>query len=159
MTANVDDRLGPLALLVGTWKGSGRGEYPTVEPFEYTEELTFTDPGGKPFLFCVQRTSAADGRPLHVEAGYLRWAAGAPEWVLAQPTGIAEAHRGTVHVEDGRADFDFDTVVVASTPSAKRVDSVTRRLSVDGDVLAYSLDMAAVGEERHLHLEAELRRC
>lgn len=51
--------LAPLARLVGTWRGTGSGEYPTIEPFAYTEELVLTDIG-KPFLEYRQRTRAAE---------------------------------------------------------------------------------------------------
>lgn len=30
----------PLAGLVGSWRGRESGEYPTIEPFEYLEEVT-----------------------------------------------------------------------------------------------------------------------
>lgn len=153
-----DERLGPLTLLVGTWKGSGHGVYPTIDSFDYTEELTVSDPGSKPYLFCVQRTWAADGRPLHAEAGYLRWTGTAPEWVVAQPSGIAEAHHGTVLVGDGRVELAFDSSSVASTPAAKQVDRVSRRLWVEDDVLTYEVDMQAVGQPHQLHLRATLRR-
>ena len=68
-------------------RGPGRGEYPTIEPFEYTEELTYTDVG-KPFLHYVQRTWSPAGEPMHVETGYVR----VPghdmiELILALPTG------------------------------------------------------------------------
>jgi hypothetical protein len=33
--------LNPLAWIVGTWRGKGRGEYPGVEPFEYAQEVVF----------------------------------------------------------------------------------------------------------------------
>jgi len=152
-------RLGPLSALVGTWAGSGHGVYPTIASFDYTEEITFTDPGTKPFLFYVQRTRAVDdGRPLHTEAGYLRWAAGAPEWVIAQPTGMAEVHMGTAAADGDDLLLTFVTVAVAATATAKCVDSVGRTLRICADRLEYQLDMAAVGEAHQLHLRATLTR-
>src|SRR6058998_1208957 len=81
----------PLAGLVGTWRGEGAGEYPTITPFRYSEEVTFRSTG-KPFLAYEQRTWALDdGRPLHSEMGFWRpQPGGGLEVVLAHPTGVVE---------------------------------------------------------------------
>lgn len=158
-----DDRLGPLTMLTGTWAGRGRGIYPTIATFEYLEEISFLDGGVKPFLAYTQRTKAADdGRPLHAESGYLRWAAGSPEWIIASPTGVTEVHTGSLDVVSEATGEGLDlflrTSSVSASPSAKRVDSVERRLRLRGDVLEYELHMAAVGEPHQLHLTATLHR-
>jgi len=156
---NSNDRLGPLALLVGTWTGTGEGIYPTIATFGYREEIVFSDGGVKPFIGYVQRTSALDdGRPLHAESGYLRWTAGGAEWIIASPTGVTEVHTAEVPVDDLGLDAVFRTVSMSASPTAKRVDSVERRLRLRGDELTYELHMAAVGEQHQLHLTATLRR-
>ena len=50
--------LEPLAFLVGTWRGEGAGEYPTIESFRYGVEWVF-EHTGKPFLAYGHRTRAA----------------------------------------------------------------------------------------------------
>ena len=98
-----------LAPLLGTWRGSGAGDYPTIEPFAYVEELTFTN-WGKPFVAMVQRTrDATTDEPLHVETGYLRpQPGGVVELVVAQPSGILESLEGPLLVTpDG---LDLETI-------------------------------------------------
>ena len=148
--------LEPIAFLIGAWRGSGHGVYPTIEPFDYDEEITIAPLGPKPMLRYSQLTWAAGTRdPMHSEIGYVRpVGADTAEFVIAQPTGITEIHSGTI-TESG---VRFRTVSVGQAPSAKEVTTVERRIDVTEDRLTYELWMGAVGQSHQIHLEATLER-
>ncbi len=146
-----------LSRLVGTWRGDGHGEYPTISSFEYVDEWEFTDVG-KPFLVFVERTWNADGSPMHTETGYVR--APSPETleiIAALPTGQVELGTGSC-----AASLDALTLItdaqVLNTPTAQRVDRIVRRYEMRGDELTYEMEMAAVGHGLTLHLRSRLTR-
>lgn len=154
MNPDLHPHVVPLAFLLGTWEGEGRGEYPTIEPFSYRETEVFGHVG-KPFLSYAQRTVRHDGTPSHAETGYWRAVGGGRvELVLAHPTGVAELAEGVV--EGTRVELRSTRVV--TTPTAKAVTALERTVEVDGDVLRYTVRMAAVGQPLQHHLAAELRR-
>ena len=148
-----------LAPLLGTWTGEGAGAYPTIQPFEYTEEVTFSHVG-KPFLIYGQRTKASDdGRPMHAETGYIRVPLpGRVEWVLAHPTGITEIAEGSVTVDASVILMELAATTIGRTASAKDVAALSRSIRVDGDVLTYTLQLGAVGQPLQHHLSATLHR-
>ena len=148
----------PLSPLLGTWRGGGRGSYPTIDDFDYTEELVIGHVG-KPFLSMVQRTrDSSTGQPLHAEAGYLRALPdGVVELTVAQPSGIVEVDMGTVTPTPDGLVVELESAQIGLTPTAKSVTAVRRRLSVTGSVLVSELWMAAVGEPDLIHhVRAEL---
>lgn len=148
-----------LAPLLGTWRGSGHGEYPTIDSFDYLEEIEFGHLG-RPFLTYRQRTRAADGsRPMHAETGYLR----CPrpdhvELVLAHPTGVTEICEGSLSVADGELRMEFTATAIGRTSTAKLVTALGRSFHLHGDTIDYTLRMAAVGEPLTHHLAASLHR-
>ncbi len=147
----------PLAALIGTWAGQGRGEYPTIEPFGYHEEITFAFVG-KPFLAYSQRTRNLDGAPLHTETGYLRHTGdGHVEFVLAQPTGQVEMAEGTLTASGGQLVLEL-AAEVHSTSTAKDVSASRRTYRLVGDELETTFDMEAVGRPMGRHLESHLSR-
>ena len=148
-----------LSPLLGTWEGRGRGEYPTIDGFEYVESISFAHVG-KPFLTYSQRTKAADdGRPLHAESGYLRAPGARPvELVLAHPTGITEIGEGSIEITDRGFILMLGSTTIGLSGSAKTVTAVERHIELDGDELRYRLAMAAVGQPLTHHLRAHLAR-
>jgi hypothetical protein len=148
-----------LAPLLGVWAGQGEGVYPTIAPFRYFEEVTFTHVG-KPFLSYSQKTKASDdGRPLHGETGYLRVPSEARvELILAHPTGVTEIEEGPVSVDGTTIELELAATAIGRSGSAKEVTALGRFIRVDGDVLTYTVYMGAVGEPLQPHLTATLRR-
>jgi hypothetical protein len=151
-----------LAPLLGTWVGRGKGKYPTIQTFEYLEEVVFSHVG-KPFLVYTQKTKAvADGRPLHAETGYLRVPQpGRVELVLAHPNGITEIDAGTYSVTGDVGDVievELSSTAIGLAPTAKEVNELGRSLRVEGDDLSYTVRMGAVGLPLQDHLAAALHR-
>jgi hypothetical protein len=159
MLPDLHPDLEALAPLLGAWQGRGSGDYPTIEPFDYLEEIAFSHVG-KPFLVYGQKTTAAaDGRPLHAETGYLRVPRpGRVELVLAHPNGITEIEVGTYATDAATIELDMTASAIGLTPTAKEVSALARRYRLDGDELSYSLDMGAVGQPVQHHLSAVLHR-
>lgn len=152
-----------LAALLGTWSGRGTGDYPTIEPFGYTEEVTFGHIG-KPFLTYSQRTRSDDSinggcLPLHAETGYLRMPSpGRVELVLAHPSGITEIDEGTATGSAANLIIEVHSTHVGCTSTAKEVAALARSFRIDGDELTYTLLMGAVGQSLQHHLTATLHR-
>jgi hypothetical protein len=148
-----------LAPLLGTWSGPGSGEYPTIESFDYVEEITFGQVG-KPFLTYGQRTKGrVDGRPLHAETGYVRVPApDRVEWVLAHPTGITEIQEGSLTVAGDTIEMELTATSIGLSTTAKNVTALSRSIRLVGDELTYTLRMGAVGQPLQHHLSATLHR-
>lgn len=150
----------PLLPLVGTWRGQGKGGYPTIKDFDYGQEVTFAH-DGRPFLFYESRSWLldADGkvvRPAAREAGWWRPnGTEAFELVLAHPSGIAEIYVGKVNTT---TQWECSTDVVARTESAKDVVANHRLYGIVDRALLYAIDMTAMGQPSRPHLSARLER-
>lgn len=153
--------LAPFLPLVGVWRGTGQGGYPTIEEdFAYEQQVRFAH-DGRPFLSYESITwlIGPDGavlRPSAREVGWWRPGDGTTfEVLLTHPTGIVEVYLGEVR---GPTQWEMSTDVVARTPTAKDVAANHRLYGVVEGELMYAMDMAAMGQPLQPHLSARLRR-
>jgi hypothetical protein len=156
---NLHPQCAPVVWLLGTWRGNGRGDYPTIEPYEYGQELVFQQ-DGRPFFHYFSRSWVVDAegntvREAAQETGFLRCLPeGKLELVLAHNTGFTEVWYGVA--EAGK--MELRTAGVSYTESAKEVVSGHRLYgNVEGDLL-YAYDMEAMGQPLQPHLWARLQR-
>ena len=156
---NLHPNCGPVAWLLGTWRGNGHGDYPTIEKFQFGQELIFTH-DGRPFFHYMSRSWIVDEQGEHVregamESGFLRCPEpGRLELVLAHNTGISEIWYGAA--EGGR--IELRTAGVGFTETAKEVTAGSRMYgNVEGDLL-YAVDLAMMGQELQPHLWGRLKR-
>ncbi len=149
----------PIAFLLGHWQGNGHGDYPTIDKFQFSQEVAITH-DGRPFLHYFSRSWLLDDegeatRPLALETGFFRpQPNGELEVLLTHPSGVAEIYYGKV---DG-AKIELRTDAVARSSSAKEYTAGHRLYGlVEGDLL-WTFDMAAMGQSVQSHLWARLQR-
>ncbi|MXG89888.1 heme-binding beta-barrel domain-containing protein [Nocardioides flavescens] len=156
---NLHPDCGPVAWMLGTWRGNGHGDYPTIEPYQFGQELIFTH-DGRPFLHYFSRSWIVDeaGEPVReaaLETGFVRCRPeGRIELLLTHSTGFVEIWYG--EAGDGKLELQTDAVV--RTESAKDYAAGHRLYgNVEGDLL-YAFDMAAMGQPLQPHTWARLQR-
>jgi len=152
-----------LRRLHGSWTGKGVGNYPTIDPFEWTETLRFELDDGYPMLHYEQRTYLVPSdEASHWESGFIRpLEDGSIEISNSQDSGRVEVLRGRlteIEGSDGDWSIELNSVVLDHDPRLHR----TRRVfTLCGDTLLYVVQMAThTTPEPRLgqHLEARLRR-
>jgi len=156
---NLHPNLMPLAWLVGTWRGKGKGEYPNVPGFQFAQEVNFNH-DGRPFLNYFSRSWLIDDnneiiKPAASEVGFWRVKDNnVLEVVLAHNTGIAEGWVGIV--KGAKIQLEMDQGY--SSPSAKIVTAGSRLYGLVAGELFTSYDMAAEGQTLQAHLWSSLER-
>lgn len=158
----------PIAWLLGTWRGVGTGQYPTIADFRFGQQVQFTC-DGRPFLSYFSRSWMLDDagnavRPLGTESGF--WRArpdNGLEVLLSHPTGYSEVWHGSVQVTGIQnatitgARIDLRTDLVARTETAKDYSAGQRLYGLVGGELMWTFDMAAMGHPLANHLAARLQ--
>jgi hypothetical protein len=159
---SVEELFAELKVLLGVWRGFGRGVFPTIEPFRYLEETKFTDNAGEMILHFEQKSWLLDEtgeivKPLHWESGFfMPTEDGCIEILNAQNSRRVEVLRGCSRIENGRWILETESVLHGYD---ERMTASARRFEVFESTLRYKVDMATNRvAEIQIHLEAELRK-
>ena len=150
-----------LHVLLGEWSGTGRGEFPTIESFDYIETLSFaTD--GRALLHYEQKTRRRRNResdyvPSHWESGFTRLLPGGKiELTCAQNGGRLERLTGSIEETGTRLVLHLKSVDFLNDI---RMLETSRTITVDGDQLHYTQNMRTNAVSAlTFHLEAKLER-
>jgi hypothetical protein len=157
--------LNKLLPFIGVWRGRGRGEYPTIEPFEFAQEIRISH-DGRGFLSYESRAwlVTPEGEPIRPggrEVGWWRPVVGPDgvateeiEAIYCTPTGIVEVYIGRIE----GVKLELSTDAVLRTATAKEVTAGQRLYGIVDRDLLYAQDMAAVGVPMTNHLAARLAR-
>lgn len=147
--------------LVGTWQGTGKGQYPTITEFDYEETLVFCCYEECPsIIHFEQRTKVTTpNRPSHWETGFIRHLKNSTfEMVNSQNSGRVEVLEGKLVKETNYITIIFHSTHYGNDP---RMLSSQRVFTIENNRLMYSLAMATRTTETSLmtpHLSATLIR-
>ena len=145
--------------LVGVWKGTGSGEFPTIDSFTYRERLEVSELRAGRLHYLQQTWRHVDGEEVgsHMETGFIIVTDDAAVEILnAQSSGRVEVLRGSVSLQEGTVVVDLHSVTLAHD---ERMIGSRRELRLDEDELAYSMAMATTSvPEVATHLTAHLTR-
>lgn len=149
-----------LQTLIGTWEGTGAGQFPTINAFSYREVLEISGDYEALLLHYKQRTwrLTDEGEvESHKETGFIGVTEdGVVEITSSQGLDRVEVLRGEVSTSDAGFTLDVKSVSIAHDP---RMIRSWRSMVFDTERLTYTMGMATTAvPEGAVHLQAELKR-
>lgn len=151
--------LAPLAWLVGRWEGAGVIGYPTMDSYNFGQEIEVTH-DTRPFLTWRATSWKLDeaGEKVSVEEteqGYWRaFGTDEVELIVAHPTGILELYYGSA--ANGKIEVQTDGVL--RSPHSPEYSAAQRLYGNVNSNLMWATDIAAHGHPLTPHASAELTR-
>jgi hypothetical protein len=160
MNKNLTNTSQLFTLLEGTWRGKGRGEYPTITPFDYRETMIFTRRDERSLAYEQRTQKRSDGQnewlESHWENGFIRILDNGELELTNAQIGRAEVLTGKVETKDDVTLIHFVSKTITNDP---RMVSSARRFELDGDTLRYEMEMQTTKTDQlTLHLKIELHR-
>ena len=160
-----EEVLARLALLQGVWEGQGKGQFPTIDSFEYKEHLEFEVDLSYPLIHYQQRTILIPtNEHSHWESGFIRVLDnGKIEISNSQDSGRVEVLQGTMTVGpdvelEAQFEIEFSSIALANDPrliQTKRILKLNKnKLTYDNYMITNTTDKPALLH----HLSARLER-
>jgi hypothetical protein len=147
-------------LLEGTWAGEGRGQFPTVNSFDYRETLIFARRDEKTLAYEQRTQKRYDGQTewlvSHWENGFIRILENGELELTSAQIGRTEVLIGFIESFDTLFRIHFVSKTITND---SRMLSSARTLELQGDTLRYKMEMQTTAVDRLMsHLRIELRR-
>ncbi|XP_067596051.1 peroxynitrite isomerase THAP4 isoform X1 [Pseudorca crassidens] len=149
--------LEPLSWMLGTWLSDppGAGTFPTLQPFQYLEEVHISHVGQPMLNFSFNAFHPDTHKPMHRECGFIRLEPDTNKvaFVSAQNTGIVEVEEGEVNGQE----LCIASHSIARTSFAKEphVEQITRKFRLNSEgKLEQTVSMATTTQPmtQHLHV-------
>lgn len=120
----------PLSWMLGTWLSDppGAGTFPTLQPFQYLEEVHISHVGQPMLNFSFNSFHPDTRKPMHRECGFIRLKPDTNKvaFVSAQNTGIVEVEEGEVNGQElCIASHSIARISFAKEPHVEQVSPTT----------------------------------
>ncbi|XP_039717188.1 peroxynitrite isomerase THAP4 isoform X2 [Pteropus medius] len=147
----------PLSWMLGTWLSDppGAGTFPTLQPFQYLEEVHISHVGQPVLNFSFNAFHPDTRKPMHRECGFIRLEPDTNKvaFVSAQNTGIVEVEEGEVNGQElCIASHSIARISFAKEP---HVEQITRKFRLNSEgKLEQTVSMATTTQPmtQHLHI-------
>ncbi|XP_053315007.1 peroxynitrite isomerase THAP4 isoform X2 [Spea bombifrons] len=151
----------PLAWMLGSWvsEPAGEGEFPTIAPFRYKEELVISHVGQPMLNFTSCASDPETGKALHRECGFIQIKPGTSQvaFICAQNIGVVEIEEGEVQGEQlTLTSLSLNRISFAKEPYVEQI-SRNFRLTSEGK-LVQTVSMATSTQPLAPHLHVTYRR-
>ncbi|XP_032651775.1 peroxynitrite isomerase THAP4 isoform X1 [Chelonoidis abingdonii] len=170
-TPQLNPVIEPLSWMLGTWLSDppGDGDFPTMKPFQYLEEVHISHVGQPMLNFSFNAFHPDTRKPMHRECGFIRLKPDTNKvaFISAQNTGLVEVEEGEVNGQElSIASHSIARISFAKKPHVEQVllsfiwalgfqSSITRKFRLNSDgKLEQTVSMATTAQPmtQHLHI-------
>uniref|UniRef100_A0A8C0QQS6 THAP domain containing 4 n=1 Tax=Chelonoidis abingdonii TaxID=106734 RepID=A0A8C0QQS6_CHEAB len=177
-TPQLNPVIEPLSWMLGTWLSDppGDGDFPTMKPFQYLEEVHISHVGQPMLNFSFNAFHPDTRKPMHRECGFIRLKPDTNKvaFISAQNTGLVEVEEGEVNGQElSIASHSIARISFAKKPHVEQVtylpstrllypgcvclfpSQITRKFRLNSDgKLEQTVSMATTAQPmtQHLHI-------